>query len=59
MEPKPDIRFVRLDDAYDGGGMDPVSALGLWGLSLVGIGALVYAARSEAHRHRQLTYNDD
>jgi hypothetical protein len=41
------------------GGMDPVSAVGLWGLSLVGIGALVYAARSEAHRHRQLTLDDD
>jgi hypothetical protein len=39
--------------------MDPVSAVGLWGLSLIGIGALVYAARSEAHHQRKLTSDDE
>ncbi len=39
--------------------MDPVSALGLWGLSLLGIGALVYAARSETDHQRKLTSDEE
>jgi hypothetical protein len=39
--------------------MDPVSAIGLSGLGLIWIGALVYAARTEAPRHRQLTSDND
>jgi hypothetical protein len=39
--------------------MDPLSAVGLWTLSLLGIGGLVYAARAEAHHHRKLSRHDD
>jgi hypothetical protein len=39
--------------------MDPLSAIGLWTFSLVGIGALVYAARNEAEHHRTLSRRDD
>jgi hypothetical protein len=39
--------------------MDPLSAMGLWTLSLVGIGALVYTARHEAEHHRKLSRRDD
>jgi hypothetical protein len=35
--------------------MDPVSAISLSGLSLIWIGALVYAARAEASHQRKLT----
>jgi hypothetical protein len=35
--------------------MDPVSAIGLSGLSLIWIGTLVYAARCEANHQRKLT----
>jgi hypothetical protein len=38
--------------------MDPLSALGLWTLSLVGIGGLMYAARAEADHHRKLRSSD-
>jgi hypothetical protein len=39
--------------------MDPVSALGLWTISLVGIGAVVYVARTEAERHRNIGVDQD
>jgi hypothetical protein len=39
--------------------MDPVSAMGLSGLGLIWIGSLIYAARTETHRHRQLPSDDD
>jgi hypothetical protein len=39
--------------------MDPVSAFGLWTLSLVGIGAVVYAASTEADRQRNIRADDD
>jgi len=39
--------------------MDPLSAIGLWALSLVGIGALVYVARTEAHQQRKLSIDED
>ena len=41
------------------GQMDPVSALGLWTISLVGIGAVVYLARTEAERHRHIAADED
>jgi hypothetical protein len=34
--------------------MDPLSAIGLWTVSLVGISAIVYVARGETRRHREL-----
>jgi hypothetical protein len=45
--------------SVDGGLMDPLSAIGLWALSLVGIGALVYVARTEAHQQRKLSIDED
>ena len=39
--------------------MDPLSAIGLWTLALVGIGAVVSVARAEAHHQRKLGTHDD
>ena len=39
--------------------MDILSALGILTLSLVGIGAAVYAVGAENNRHRQLKIWDD
>jgi hypothetical protein len=43
-----------MDVSFMEGQMDPVSALGLWTLSLLGIGAVVYAAQTEARRQREI-----
>jgi hypothetical protein len=59
LEPKAPANFVAVEAFRREGRMDPVSAVGLWGLSLIGIGALVYAARSEAHHQRKLTSDDE
>jgi hypothetical protein len=39
--------------------MDPLSAIGLWTLALVGIGAVVSVARAEANHQRKLGTHDD
>jgi hypothetical protein len=39
--------------------MDPVSALGLWTLSLVGIAAVFFAASTEADRQRNIGADED